>query len=435
MMNRIVFTRRMLSNILCVLTMCLPIFRYYDLATTGFAMETLLTLLMFGICIVMFFAYRKSKHTVYTVVRKSQMWFGVLIFWLLMITCIYELFTNLNISHEYADYTIISLIMIVIRAVVIGYILGGNFDYEDIFKIYTVLVYMVIFVYLMQYAMVFAGIRRSFKMPFMPFSDAYTYLNKKTFFGMEPDPTSLFSERAHLSEFIVPYIAICLFGDKITKDKYHLKAILASVVVISTVSGTGVVVVMIEWILFFLGLGGKKSKYRILYLISGAIILAAAYYIIRQIPSFSEMFNELFVDNSGDSYSNTKADYRIYRGFDYFTLLPTYGQVFGIGYNHLGLFTKVHGITSEYDKSSLAFEFLSSIFQIAIYSGLIGAFAATVHIWNLFKAKSALAKALIIVMLAMWCSSAMFLNNSHIVMILLTVSAIYYDNQPSEVSV
>ncbi len=434
MINRIVFTRRMLSNMLCVLTLSLPIFRYYDLATTGFAMETLLTLMMFAICIVMFFAYRKSKHTVYTCVRNSQMWFGILIFWLLMITCIYELFTNLNISHEYADYTIISLIMIVIRAVVIGYILGGNFDYRDVFKIYSVIVYFIIAIYILQYAMVFAGIRRSFQMPFMPFSDAYTYLREKPFFGMNPDPTSLFSERAHLSEFIVPYIAVCLFGNKIMKDKYHLKAILATIVVLSTVSGTGVVVVMIEWILFFLGLGGKKSKYRFLYLILGAFILAGAYLIIRQIPSFSEMFNKLFVDNSGDSYSNTKADYRIYRGFDYFTLLPTYGQIFGIGYSHLGLFTKVHGITSEYDKSTLAFEFLSSIFQIAIYSGLIGVFATAVHIWNLFKAKSTLAKALIIVMLAMWCSSAMFLNNSHIVMILLAVSAIYYDNQPSEVN-
>lgn len=432
MINRIVFTRRMLSNILCVLALCLPIFRYYDFLSTGLAMETIMTLLMLAICLIMFYMGMNHRHMVYTEIRKSQVWFGLLIFWLLLITCIYEIFTEVNVNNPQADYTSISLIMIVIRAVVIGYLLGGDFDYRDIFKIYSVLVTFIIVIYALQWAMVAAGLRMSFRMPFLPLANSYAYLTSSPYFGMDPDPTSLFSERAHLAEYLVPYIAVCLFGNGLIKKQALLKAVIVSIVVFTTVSGTGIVIVLIEWVLFFAGLGQKKSKFRFLYFIAGALILIAVYYILRQVPAVDLMLDRLFVDNTGNDYSSTKADYRIYRGFDLFTKLPLYGQIFGIGYNHMQLFASIHNIVSEYDNDDLAYEFFSTIFQISIYSGYIGIVCAVKHIYHLFKSNSPLAKALIIIMLAMWCSSAMFLTNSHIVMIMLIIATIYYDNQPSE---
>ncbi|MBE6771522.1 MAG: O-antigen ligase family protein [Ruminococcaceae bacterium] len=324
------------------------------------------------------------------------------------------------------------MIMIVIRAVVIGYILGGNFDHRDIFKIYTALVMLIISVYLVQWILVAVGVRMSFQFPFLSFSNAYEYLKGSPNFGMNPDPTSLFSERAHLAEYIVPYVAVCLFGKNLVKKYALFNAVVVSIVVLTTVSGTGIVVVLIEWVLFFAGLGQKKSKYRFIYMIAGGLILVAVYFILRQIPAVDTMFDRLFIDNTGNDYSSTKADYRIYRGFDLFTKLPLYGQIFGIGYNHMQLFASINGIVSEFDNENLAYEFFSTIFQIAIYSGFIGIVCAVKHIYHLFKSNSPLAKALIIIMLAMWCSSAMFLTNSHIVMVLLIVSTIYYDNQPTE---
>lgn len=431
-MNRIVFTRRMFSNLLCILTFCLPMFRYYNFLSTGLGMETIMTLLMLAICLVMFFMGINRTHKIFRTVRKSQIWFGLMIFWLLMITCIYELFTEINIGHSEAEYTIISLIMIVIRAVVIGYLLGGDFDYREIFKIYSILVTAIVSVYLLQWLMMLAGIRLSFKMPLMPFSNAYSYLNEQTYFGMENMPTSFFSEKAHLCEFLVPYIAVCLFGNNIIKSRNILKAVLVSAVVVSTVSGTGLVVVMIVWLLYFGGMGQKKSKYRFIYLLAGVSVMVILFLLVSQIPTFEDMLNRLFVDTSGEEYSSTKADYRIYRGFDLFSQLPIQGQIFGIGYNHMQLYASIHKIVSEYDNPDLAYEFFSTVFQIAIYSGFIGITLAVGHIYRLFKAKSSLAKALIIIMLAMWCSSAMFLNNSHIMLIMLIVSAVYYDNKPSE---
>lgn len=432
MINRIVFTRRTLSNILCILTFSLPIFRYYDLFSTGLGLETILTLLMVAICLVMFYIGRGHRHTVYTVLRRSQIWFGALVFWLLLVTCAYELFTEINIDNPNAQHTIISLIMIVFRAIVIGYLLGGDFDYRDIFRIYSCLVGIIIAIYFLQWIMVLAGIRMSFKMPFLPYNNAYDYLNGMVNFGMEPDPTSLFSERAHLAEFILPYIAVCLFGKGIIKKHATVKAVAVTAVILTTVSGVGLVVVLIEWFLYFLGIGQKKSKYRFFYFIFGVCALIGVYFAIRQIPAVNEMLNRLFVDNSGNDYSGTKADYRIYRGFDMFTLLPAYAQIFGIGYNHMWLFAQVNGIVSQYDKASLAYEFFATIFQIAIYSGLIGLSCALLHIYNLLKSNSALARVLVIIMFAIWFSSAMFLTNSHIVFIMLIIAAVYYDNKPSE---
>lgn len=432
MINRLVFTRRMLSNILCVLTFSLPMLRYYNLFSTGLGLETIITLLMLAICIVMLCLGGGRSHTVYTVVRRSQVWFGVMIFWLLLITFIYEVFTEINIGHPEAQHTIISLIMILIRAIVIGFLLGGDFDYRDIYKIYSFLTGSIIVLYLVQWLMVLVGIRMSFKLPFMPFNSAYAYLNSMTHFGMEPDPTAFFSERAHLAEYILPYIAVCLFGKGLVKKHPIFKAVVVTAVIFTTVSGTGIVIVLIEWVLFFIGLGQKKSKYRIFYFLMGICALLLVYFVIRQVPAIDDMLNRLFIDTSGDEYSSTKADYRIYRGFDLYALLPTYAQIFGIGYNHMWLFSSIHNIVSEYDSSTLAYEFFSTVFQIAIYSGVIGLTCAAMHIYNLFKAKSALAKALIIIMSAVWFSSAMFLTNSHIVFVMLIVSAIYYDNQPSE---
>ena len=157
------------------------------------------------------------------------------------------------------------------------------------------------------------------------------------------------------------------------------------------------------------------------YLLIGAVLLGFVAFILSRIPSVMDVINRLFIDLSGSTYSYTKADYRIYRGFDYFFQLPIINKVFGIGFKSLESFTRLYGISSVFDKSFL-FEYLNSVCQALIYYGILG-FCLLFHSYaRLFRGCNTIGKVLIIVFLALSVSSSIFLDSTMIMYTLIIFS-------------
>jgi hypothetical protein len=422
---------RLISNLLFYLIFSIPLLRYYDLFSTGIGMGTLLILII----LVLFIFLSQSayvRHGIYPENRKSRNWFILFSLWAIVITAFYEIFTDINISSPYANYSLVALIMLVIYLIVICYLVSGCFDAQDCFNIYSKFVTLVIAVYIFQWILYAMNLNMSFKLPLMDFTNAWHGLYSQKSFGMNPYPTSLFSEKAHFAQYIVPYIVLCLYSNTLINGNRILKAVLASIVVISSVSGNGIIVTFIIWLLYFLMYSEIKKKYRIIIVVVGMVLIVGTYEVLKSIPIYQEMFNKLFVNTSGSSYSATKADYRIYRGFELYLQLPLYGKLFGVGYNHMQIFANNFNIISQYDNSRSAYEYFSTITQVLLYFGAIGLTLLYKHLSALFWKSTNVVKGLIVIMVALWFSSSMFLNNSHIMYMLLIIAAFYSSKGANE---
>lgn len=358
--------------------------------------------------------------------RSSKRWFAAFGLWAIMITLVYEICTNINVTTSNASYTINVFIVMIINIILIYTILKGCFDIDSCVKIYTWIVYFLMALYCFQWVLYSTGTIIDFKLPFMKFTSSWSYLEYKHF-GMSPYPRALFSEKAHLSQYLVPYIALCLYSNKIIKRHRIEKAIIVSAVVISTISGNGIIIVGIEWLVYFLFFGQITKNRRIIFTVLGPLLMAGVYYMLSSIPSFSSMFSMLFSsENVGIS---SKADYRIYRGFDIFRQLPWFGKLFGVGNDHMYLFSLEYGISSIYDRSMQGYEYFSAWFETAIYYGFIGLFMSYKHLRALFKMKSNAVKGLIFVVAALWVSTEMIFTNFHIMYVLIIVAVAVYEKR------
>ena len=268
-----------------------------------------------------------------------------------------------------------------------------------------------------QWLVMILGVRMSFKFPFLAYASGWKFLEGINF-GMRTFPTSLFSERAHFSQYLVPYIAICLYSDQLIKKWRYHKALGVSAVVVSTISGNGIISVIIIWLMFVLLFGKIKSRNRIIVFIITVCAIIGFYYILSDIPAFNNMFSHLF---SSEDTNYAKADYRIYRGLDMFLRLPFFGKIFGVGYKHMHMYSRVYNIVSVFDKHEMVYEYFSSVSQILIYSGIVGAALCFMHMKALYRTAQKIVKGLLILQLALWFSTEMIFLNDHIMYSLIIV--------------
>lgn len=425
--NGLVLNKSNLSNFISILILLLPLIKYYQLPVIGISVETIFKIIIFIFCLLIVTFTQKDKKDFN--LKKSSLYFKLFCSWLIIITFIFEAFTNINIYNENSNYTYNTFIMLIPTILSLSIILEGRIRSEHFFKTYEKFVMVIVIIYLIQYCLFFFGQYISFKIPIFDYADSYAYL-EPYIFGMTPQPTSLFSEKAHLCEFLLPYVAICLYSKKYNKN--IIKAILISIIIISTISGNGIIALLIEWITYFLLFGKIKSAHRLLMICIFPIILLVIYNYLLTIPAFNRMSKELFVNTTG-KYTQTKADYRVYRGFDYYFKLPPLEKITGVGYSHMKVFSKEHNISSKYDHATAGFEFFSTVTQVLLYSGIIGFAFFTLHIYKLWQCKSNLVKGLITMSVAIWFSSQMLFSEVYYIYIFLIVASyIEYKNKGVE---
>ncbi len=415
--------RRIISNTIYIIVFSIPILRYYDLLGS-LGLESFL----WGITLICFFILMSyESQLVDEEINKSKLLYLCFIIWSVCISLVYEFYTKYNIYSIYSHYTVLSYIMPLVAVFIVYEMLDGRLDATKAIDIYGKFVFCVVAVYIIQWILKVFGRELSFKMPFLHYSDSYYYLNARVFGMNSGSLSSVFSERAHFAEYIVPYIAICLYSKDLVKIHRIGKAVFLSIITVSTASGNGIIVVLIEWVCFLLFFGKLRNTTKILLILLGVLVSYILYNELQKIEVFNDLFNRLFVNNTGNEYLNTKADYRVYRGFDYFRQLPHLQQLIGVGYLHMSPFARINGLTSQYDSNTSVFEFFNTVSQVLLYFGLIGFAFFSAHLWNLYKSKSYSAKGLTIITVALWCSSQMLFNNTYIMYTLLIIICVIQD--------
>lgn len=412
--------RKRISNIVITLILLLPILKYYFLPIINIGFETVFYAIITGLLLLLrAIAPHPPKQ-----LRSSRNAFLCFALW-----CV---FLNFLISLiYYIDRGPNMLINIVIPCLVIVLLMSADLDFSGAFSIYTFLMYIIIAVFFFQHVLNIFDLKLSFKVPFLSFTSAWDYLDTHVYFGMRTVPSALFCEPAHLAEYIVPYLTLCLFMED--KDgKIHIKrAVFATIVLAMSTSGNGIISGMIVWTLYFVLNFIKEGKYinlKVVWLTIAFVIAAIIVYLSSE--SIQNMFDILFVNKSGGSY--TKANYRIYRGFDYFIQLPLGYKIFGVGLGNMYYFSQLLGISSVFDSGHLAFEFFSMITQILLYFGLIGFSLFALHMMKLWLRGGRVCRVCIIASVAIWFSSQMLLTSTHILYLLIILFAFVTDVQRKE---
>ena len=415
--DRLILDRKKISNIIITLSLILPFIKYYDFPGIGISLETFVKIIIFFFSILLIRITRKDLKD--KRLKKSSFYFKVFCVWFMAITIFYEVFTNININNPNANYTYNILIMLIPTMISLSVILDGCLCFDEFYKKYEKFVSFVVLIYIIQWILVIFGKTISFKLPFFNYSDSYSYL-EPYIFGMNFQPTSLFSEKAHLCEFLLPFVIICQYDNKIKHN--IIKSVLISIIIISTMSGNGIVALLITWLSYFILFGKIRKVYRFLIILILPFFILILYNFLLRIPTFNRMSKELFINTTG-KYTQTKADYRVYRGFDYYFKLTNLEKATGVGYSHMQIYSKEKNITSKYDNPNAGFEFFSTITQVLLYSGIIGFILFVIHLYELWKSNSRLVKGLLIMIVAIWFSSQMLFSEIYYIYIMLIVSA------------
>lgn len=421
----LIMDRKKISKIIFFIIIVMPFIRYYNLPGISIGLETVCLILLFLLCIALQSVTSNNNKKKSINLKKSRINFLFFSLWLFLITIFYELCTNLNINNPASNYTINTFIMLIPTIIIIITLLDTRIKTEGLFLMYEKFVYIVIIVYILQWILMLINVKIAFNLPFFKYTDSWSYL-EQIVFGMNNRPTSLFSEQAHMCEYLIPYLAICLYSN--CYKKKFLKAILVSAIMVSTVSGNGIVVVCIQWACYFLIFGRMNITYRFLLILLGIVIFIGLYNYLMGLPVFNKMFKELFINTTG-KYTSTKADYRVYRGFDYYFQFPPLQKIIGVGYKHMNAFACENGIFSKYDNATNAFEFFSTITQVLLYTGIVGFVFFVKHLYALWNSKSYLVKGMLISFVAIWFSSQMLFANTYIMYIVFIIIACLEDEK------
>lgn len=418
------------SSIALFLVFGLPILRYYDLPGTGIDLGALLTILLL-LCSIVATSLPNSSGFFSARLYKSKRCFLVFAAWAIIVTLLYEILTKYNISNANSEYTVFSFLQAIQIICIISLFLSGNIDGQSAVRIYSVFVRVLLIIFGIQWILQIIGIQYSFQLPFHNFSDSWSALKQQTF-GMQWGPTSLFSEPAHFCQYMLPYLAIVLFDDFQPKKRRFIISVIISVAIISTVSGNGIVCVALLWGYYFTFSENQLNAKRLFVFLGGILLFVCAFFILQKIDTINVMFSHLFRDTSGNQYYFSKADYRIYRGFDIYGKLPFLQKIFGVGYRHMHMFAVFNGIVSQYDSSFGNYEYFSTITQVLIYFGIVGFIPFVMHLYHFYKSNIKVVKALVILFVALCFSSTILFDSTHIVYAALMVALLQREISANE---
>lgn len=345
---------------------------------------------------------------------------------LIYLTMSYATISGVNSLNLLLSTVLVYLIFLAINSNII--------NHSILIKIYTAMAYFTL-VYLALQILLFAFFKfpLSGKLPFLDlisvgYEGQFNYLAE---FGGRYSfvwYSSIFAEPSHLALFCIPVLCIKLFDEE-TKNIFI--AIIITVMIFLSASGNGIVITSVIWLFYFYSRTKKISVRRVGNLIVGIALLYNVHLILNNFTFYSSVVGRLFTSNT----SVAKADYRIYRGFDYWWQLPIMRKIFGIGYRNLLGFAKYYNLSSQFDsRSALNFEYMNAIAQILIYFGFVGFIPFVIFIRKLFKNNSLMVKSLVIAFGLMCVSSSVLFDTFWLLYLSLIFSFIFREDKKRAVA-
>lgn len=259
---------------------------------------------------------------------------------------------------------------------------------------------------------------------FIPFLSFYN--SEAEFMSVEDtgrllEISSVFTERAHFCQYVIPCMALLLWdvGGK-TRAKWVKIVTILAAVLLST-SGNGLIATAVIFSVYVI----KKLVFKnIAYMIIGFAIFAGGFLFIYRSSLIQGTSYGLFVAEDGQEAS--KAYIRIYRGFLLYSEMPIEEMIAGSGWRDM------KSCLDKYNPSAVGlyymdnFEYLNSIAQILIYSGIIGLLLFSIFIRCLWKDVGHVGGRIVIIIMLMFMTSSSLLLADVWILYLAIFSGIRY---------
>lgn len=401
-----------IERIIAILIISSPILGCYNLP---FLFDSIGTLFALILCLLTFIDNLIRDNFS---IRKAQRIFLYFLLWSIFITIISQLRFYGNSYSGTNSFT-----FLITNVLTVVFIIGINDHLSSSIKhYYFIAVYFVVALYLLQFFGYYAfGIIISLKIPFLTIPEEFY---NQGLLGVSGSMSlglmqfsSLFTEKSHFAQYIIPSLVISLF-DEGKGWKKSVFQLIISLVLLSSASGVGIVSVFFVWILYYI-LSKRKGFRLIIALVFLLFLLVFVHNIlIEVIPSYSDTAKSLFFKGVS-SYS--KADYRIYRGFSAFNFIAPIDKIFGIGYRQFADYSNYYGFQESFGLSDNR-EYLNAISQVLIYFGVIGFIFFIRSLYTIFIALSKNGKILILIFFIISCASSILFESTAMLYITLALS-------------
>lgn len=351
-------------------------------------------LLYFVVAPLLLLEYFKKR----IIIIKSQRILFVYICYLVLIT--------IFMSHTISKSTIALIISATIYTLLFSY--DGFFS--SLLKLYIRLSFLFsIFLIIQFVAFVFLGIEIPGVVSFLPLYEEETtngIIETFSFIRL----SSVFKEPSHFALFVVPSVSIIINNSRYKPLFKGLFLGIITIAIILSTSGNGIIMLAISYLLYPISNMFKKRNFSFKRIVLLAIIVTLGIYLYKSSSLISDITQNMFVNENG---GNSKASYRIYRGFQLFSDVPSKYHFFGIGWKNAEVFLKAQypSIYSSYVSES-TFDYFNSIAAILLYSGYFGALLFIGFIRKLIKeCRTNTSRAIIILLLVSMFSSSIFMTD------------------------
>lgn len=254
----------------------------------------------------------------------------------------------------------------------------------------------------------------------IPFLNEYNREVKSILEGRVIRIASVFAEPSHFSVYEVPALLMLLFGKSNIRRPVIWIAVITISILLST-SSNGIIVIGIVYFSFIVYKYFRKIN--IAYIFIGGALLIGAFVFISRSDFIEDVTYGLFVQEA--DMTTSKAELRIYRGFNLYSDLPLDKKVFGIGWRDAENYCKKCN-PDLFGKYSIdVFDYFNSIAGTLIYSGLIGLIFLLMFFLSLWKrASSFSAKTLILCVLILMGTSSVLMSDQWILFLTTIISLI-----------
>ncbi len=392
----------------------MPLVNYYDLPGTDVSMTTVLLILE-----TVLLSYYSIRHSVGS--NKENL--SVLFPYLALMAYIF-LISVLTNFYDGNNENWVVLAALILNTVTIYYVLcisNRKAEFADyMFKLYLAICFFICVITIGE-ELIYLVSKRVYpvKFDFLPLSNEYERLDYRfgynvrgSYVGFSP----FFSEPSHLSQYLLPAIAILL--GKIKKDPFKTCAflILIEMAIVISTSTLGIVAsLLMIGVYIFLGKTDSAKKFRRIAILCLPILILVYLFYIR---------GRLFYDSDASSMfsaGSDKTSYRIFRGFSYYFQFPLFNKLFGIGFGNMSSFVYTHNLTYDYEIASggAVNEYLNGVSQALVYGGVISAVLLFMFYFKLFKNTTSEIKSLVFVLVILMMTAATFLRGTSVFYIIL----------------
>lgn len=304
-------------------------------------------------------------------------------------------------------------------------------QFPRLLKYYTVVAWVCIAFFILQEASYrLTGMRISGIIPGLPIAlssveDASTFVSEKM---IGTRGTSFFSEPAYFAQYVMPLFALKLFYDK--SKRHYLKAIIIGLVILQTMSGTGIAAMGMVIMVYVLSLMVKRSllsKIVVIFIfIAGFVGLP---YIME--TEIGETLIGRQVEMSMDYEGGSRSGFmRLYRGLYVYDEYSPIEKVFGHDNNaaiqdHIAHSVFAYTFAENHDT------FFNGVQYTLLRTGIVGLIIMTLLFIQIYRNNNVCGRAILFGFIALMFMEAVFFGNNMVLFLILAERMKYQKIQES----